>query len=172
MTTLYKGGQPAADTWRPAPEDGFAPNGVPVVLTLKQWAEQREALKGRNQPLALRIEPGESLDGIVGDLNRFSMIALPFPKFADGRSFSKAKMLRDEHGFTGEIRAVGDVLWDQLQLMARCGFDAFEISHEPTLKALQSGKRPFMTDFYQPGLSDEARPTTPRSWARQAVRPS
>lgn len=170
MTTLYKHGQPAEDVWRPAPEDGYPPNGVPVVLSLKQWAEQREALKGRNQPLALRIEPGEALDGVVADLGRFAMVALPFPKFADGRSFSKAKMLRDDHGFTGEIRAVGDVLWDQLQLMARCGFDAFEIGHEPTLKALQSGKRPFMTDFYQPGMGPETRPSTPRSWARQAVR--
>ena len=78
-------------------------------------------------------------------------------------------MLRDEHGFEGEIRAVGDVLWDQLQLMARCGFDAFEISHEPTLKALASGKKPFMSDFYQPGMGQETQEGAPRAWARRTV---
>ena len=164
---LYKKGQPSDDIWRTAPEEGYAPNGVPVILTLKQWGDQREALTGRNQLLGIRIEPGEALDQILRDLGRFSVVALPFPKFADGRSFSKAKMLRDEHGYPAEIRAVGDVLWDQLQLMARCGFDAFEISHEPTLKALASGKKPFMTDFYQPGMGPEAKLNTPRSWARR-----
>ena len=165
---LYKEGQPADDIWRQAPDEGLAPNGVPVILSLKQWGEQREVLAGRNQLLGLRIEPGEAIDGIVADLGRFSLIALPFPKFADGRSFSKAKMLRDEHAFAGEIRAVGDVLWDQLQLMMRCGFDAFEIGHEPTLKALASGKRPFMTDYYQPGFGPESKLGT-RSWARRAI---
>ena len=169
MTTLFKDGQPADNLWRPAPEEGVAPNGVPVILTLKQWTEQREALKGRNQLLGIRIEPGEALDPILPDLGRFSLIALSFPKFADGRSFSKAKMLRDEHGFSGEIRAVGDILWDQLQLMARCGFDAFEISHEPTLKALAAGKKPFMRDFYQPGMNPETTDGAPRAWARRAL---
>jgi uncharacterized protein (DUF934 family) len=169
LTTLFKDWKPAEDLWRPAPEEGLAPNGVPVVLTVKQWSEQRDRLAGRNQLLGIRVEPGESLDPILPDLGRFSLAVLPFPKFADGRSFSKAKMLRDEHAFEGEIRAVGDVLWDQLQLMARCGFDAFEISHEPTLRALASGKRPVMTDFYQPGLGHETRTGTPRAWARRAV---
>lgn len=168
MTTLYKDGQPADDMWRPAPEEGYALNGVPVVLSLKQWSEQRDALSGRNQLLGIRIEPGETLDPILRDLGRFSLVALPFPKFADGRSFSKAKMLRDELGFTGEIRAVGDVLWDQLQLMARCGFDAFEISHAPTLEALADGKKPFMTDFYQPGLGPENEAGETRAWRRRA----
>ena len=169
MTILYNNGQPADDIWRAAPEEGLAPNGVPSILTLKQWSEQRGALTGRNQPLGIRIEPGEAIDTMIGDLDRFTLVALSFPKFADGRSFSKAKMLREQHGFAGEIRAVGDVLWDQLQLMARCGFDAFEISHEPTLAALARGKKPFMSDFYQPGSGPEAKLSTPRSWARRAV---
>ena len=169
MIALYKNGAPAEDIWRPAPEEGMPPNGVPVVLSIKQWTEQRDVLSARNQLLGLRIEPGEAIEPILPDLGRFALVALPFPKFADGRSFSKAKMLRDEHGFRGEIRAVGDVLWDQLQLMIRCGFDAFEISHEPTLKALTEGKKPFMTDFYQPGMGPETKASTPRSWARQAA---
>ena len=166
---LYKKGQPVEDAWRSLPEDGFPANGVPTILPLKAWTEQREALRRRQQPLGVLLAAGEPVDAVLQDLDRLGIIALAFPKFADGRSFSKAKMLRDEHRFGGEIRAVGDVLWDQLQLMARCGFDAFEITHEPTLRALESGKKPFMSDFYQPGLGPEARVNTPRAWARRAL---
>lgn len=165
---LIKNGKPIDDLWRPAADDGFTPNGVPTILPLKAWIDQRETLRSRDQRLGVRIEPGEAIDEILGDLDRLSLIALSFPKFNDGRSFSKAKMLRDEHHFGGEIRAVGDILWDQLQLMARCGFDTFEITHEPTLRALANGKKPFMADFYQPGLSPEVRVNTPRAWARRA----
>jgi uncharacterized protein (DUF934 family) len=167
--TLYKGGRAVEDLWRPLPDDGYAANGVPTILPLKAWLEQRDALSRRDQMLGVRVEPGEPLDPIVPDLDRLGVVALSFPKFADGRSFSKATMLREEHKYRGELRAIGDVLWDQLQLMARCGFDAFEITHEPTLKALAAGKKPFMSDFYQPGYGPEMRVNTPRAWARRAV---
>ena len=166
---LWKNGKAVDDLWRPMPDDGYVSNGVPTILPLKAWLEQRDALLGREQLLGVRIEPGEALGPVVPDLSRLNVVALSFPKFADGRSFSKATMLREEHGYKGEIRAVGDVLWDQLQLMARCGFDAFEITHEPTLRALEGGKKPFMSDFYQPGYGPEMRVNTPRAWARQAA---
>jgi uncharacterized protein (DUF934 family) len=166
---LWKNGKAVDDLWRPMPDDGYVSNGVPTILPLKAWLEQRDALLGREQLLGVRIEPGEALGPVVPDLSRLSVVALSFPKFADGRSFSKATMLREEHGYRGEIRAVGDVLWDQLQLMARCGFDAFEITHEPTLRALEGGKKPFMSDFYQPGYGPEMRVNTPRAWARRAA---
>lgn len=166
---LWKNGKAVDDLWRPMPEDGYVSNGVPTILPLKAWLEQRDALMGREQLLGVRVEPGEALDPVVPDLDRLGVVALSFPKFADGRSFSKATMLREEHGYKGEVRAVGDVLWDQLQLMARCGFDAFEITHEPTLRALAGGKKPFMSDFYQPGYGPEMRVNTPRAWARRAA---
>lgn len=166
---LWKNGKAVEDLWRPMPEDGPVPNGVPTILPLKAWLEQRDWLMPRDQLLGVRIEPGEAIDPIVPDLHRLGVVALAFPKFTDGRSFSKATMLREEHNYKGEIRAVGDVLWDQLQLMARCGFDAYEISHEPTLRALERGKKPFMSDFYQPGYGPELRVNTPRAWARRAA---
>jgi uncharacterized protein (DUF934 family) len=166
---FYKGGAIADDVWRHMPDDGYVSNGVPTILPLKAWLEQRSALRPREQMLGVQIEPGEAVGPVVPDLDRLDVVALSFPKFADGRSFSKATMLRQEHKYKGEIRAVGDVLWDQLQLMARCGFDAFEIVHEPTLKALAAGKRPFMSDFYQPGYGPEMRVNTPRAWARRVA---
>ncbi|MDX7952688.1 DUF934 domain-containing protein [Lichenihabitans sp. Uapishka_5] len=165
----FKNGAPVDDPWQPLPEGGTPVSGVPTILPLKAWLEQRDALAAFDGRLGVRIEPGEALDPVVPDLDRLSLVALSFPKFADGRSFSKATMLREEHGFAGEVRAVGDVLWDQLQLMRRCGFDSFEITNEPTLRALEAGKKPFMSDFYQPGYGPEVRVNTPRTWARRAV---
>ena len=171
---LYKDGAFVEDPWRTAAagDDANPPLTEGVILGLAAWLGVREqAPAGDNRLFALRIEPGDSLDAILPDLPRLALIALPFPKFNDGRSFSKARLLRGTHGFTGEIRAVGEVLWDQLQLMRRCGFDAFEITDDPTLRALEAGKTPFMTEFYQPGLGAETRDGAPagRPWARLSL---
>lgn len=167
---LWKHGAFIDDAWRSNAGDDASPAlAGGVLLTLAEWKGSRAAAPEEDQLLGVRVEPGETIDDLVPDLGRFTVIALAFPKFSDGRSFSKARLLRMDHGFEGEIRAVGDVLWDQLQLMARCGFDAFEISDEPTLQALRAGKKPVMTDYYQPGSGPETREGAPRAWARRAV---
>lgn len=73
---------------------------------------------------AVRIEPGDDARALLPYLGRLQLIEVNFPVFGDGRGYSAARLLR-EHGFTGELRAVGDVLVDQLAFMRRCGFDAF-----------------------------------------------
>ena len=163
---LYKNGAFPDDPWTPLAE-GEAPGRGHAILSFAQWAAlgtERDAL---NVPLGIRVEAGEAIDAILPDLDRLSLIELAFPKWTDGRSFSKATMLRGQHGFKGEIRASGEVLWDQLQFMRRCGFDAFLIDDAPTLKALESGKAPFMDEFYQPGLGAEQPADPRRPWARR-----
>ncbi len=166
LMRLYKNGAFVEDGWRAIAEDA-ALGPEASILSLKQWQALGEAREGINVPLGVRLEAGETIDAILPDLDRLSLIELVFPKWADGRSFSKASMLRGQYGFKGEIRAVGDVLWDQLQLMRRCGFDAFLIDNEPTLKALDAGKKPFMDEFYQPGLGTEAAVDERRPWLRR-----
>ena len=100
-------------------------------LSKKRWLAERERLAARNAPLGLLIEPARSIDDIAADLPRFALIALDFPKFSDGRAFSTARLLREKHGYTGELRAVGNVLSDQIPFMRRVGFDAFEVTHAP-----------------------------------------
>jgi len=73
---------------------------------------------------AVRIEPGDDARDLLPYLSRLRLIEVNFPSHTDGRGFSSARLLR-EHGYTGELRAVGDVLVDQLRYMRRCGFDAF-----------------------------------------------
>lgn len=165
---LYKDGHFVDDAWQVLGAEDL-PGSGPSILPLKRWLALREASEGTNVPIGVRVEAGESIDPLVADLDRISLVALDFPKWNDGRSFSKAALLRQTYRFGGEIRAVGDVLWDQLQLMQRCGFDAYDIRHEPTIAALRRGKKPFMTEFYQPGLGPEEKLPAFRAWARRVV---
>lgn len=166
---LYKGGAFVDDPWRSLADDELPGDG-PAILSLTAWLALGGRREGLNAPVGVKLDAGEMVDALLPDLGRLSLVALSFPKFGDGRAFSKASILRGQHGFAGEIRAVGDVLWDQLQLMRRCGFDAFLIENEPTLRALETGKSPFMTDFYQPGHGGTEQPADPRRpWAWRAT---
>lgn len=80
---------------------------------------------GQANAAAVRIEPGDDARALIPHLGELKLIEVNFPSFTDGRGYSSARVLR-EAGYTGELRAVGDVLVDQIGLMRRCGFDAFE----------------------------------------------
>ena len=116
---------------------------------------------------ACLIAAGEKIDDIVADLPRFALIALDFPKFSDGRAFSTARLLREKHGFAGELRAIGNVLADQIPYMRRVGFDAFEVTHEPTRRALIEGRIAEVTLYYQPAGAAEP-PAGTRPWLRRS----
>jgi len=73
---------------------------------------------------AVRIEPGDDARELLPFLDRLQLVEVNFPAYTDGRGYSAARVLR-EAGYTGELRAVGDVLVDQIGFMRRCGFDAF-----------------------------------------------
>jgi uncharacterized protein (DUF934 family) len=100
------------------------------LITLAQWRERRDALLSAGCDLALQLECDEPPDTIADDLPLFSMVALRFPKFTDGRPFSYARRLKEQMGFGGELRAVGSVLQDQIPFLVRCGFDSLEAPQE------------------------------------------
>ncbi|MBH1992196.1 MAG: DUF934 domain-containing protein [Sphingomonadaceae bacterium] len=83
-----------------------------------------ESFTGQSNATAVRIEPGEDARELLPHLTRLSLIEVNFPAYGDGRGYSAARILR-EAGYTGELRAVGDVLVDQIVAMRRCGFDSF-----------------------------------------------
>ena len=83
-----------------------------------------EAFTGQSNATAVRIEPGEDARELLPHLDRISLVEVNFPGFGDGRGYSAARILR-EAGYQGELRAVGDVLVDQIVAMRRCGFDSF-----------------------------------------------
>ena len=159
---LFDGTRFIPDEWRVLAEGEDATGGH-LILTPAQWAALDSA--GAPGPAGLLLQPSTDLDSL-GNVDRFALIALVFPKFSDGRAYSLGHQLRITHGFSGELRAIGDVLFDQLQLMRRCGFDTFEIRDPVTRALLDDGKRPEVARFYQPGFGAEV-PAGTRPWARR-----
>lgn len=155
-----------ADAWTHVQADA-AIGEAPSIVSRMRWLAEREVLLARPYPIGLRLEPGETLDAIAGDVARFGVILLSFPKYADGRAFSTATLLRSKYGYLGELRAIGNVLNDQIPLMRRVGFDSFEVSHLPTRAALEAGRLAEVTLYYQPTARAEA-PAGPRPWLRRA----
>lgn len=146
---LLKQGRLARDDWRSLGDEEPLPAEQAVFVSLERWQAERERLLGRNAPLGLRLRSHQSPDAVARDLERFAAVALEFPRFQDGRAYSHARRLRERHGYRGELRAVGQVLRDQLLFMQRCGFDAFEIAAEEPVEAWLAAMAEFSV-FYQP----------------------
>ena len=106
-----------------SPETVNVPAGK-IIVPLKVWLAQRAALQGR-APLGVWLASDERPEELKGEIEKFAVIAIDFPKFADGRGYSIAYNLRARLGYSGELRAIGDVLRDQMFYMQRVGFDAF-----------------------------------------------
>lgn len=136
---LYKNGDFVIDTWRALADEEPLPAVGDVIVTLARWRGEHEVLAASGLRLGLRLQPAETLLPVADRLDTLQLIALAFPKFTDGRAYSTARRLRDSLGYKGELRATGDVLLDQIPLMRRVGFDAFEITHAPTIRALERG---------------------------------
>jgi uncharacterized protein (DUF934 family) len=167
MMAIFKGDGFVADYWRILAQAEDPLSDGKIILTLPQWLAIR-ALAPKDRPLGLLIEPGEDLQTIAPDLSRFALIVVAFPKFTDGRGYSLARQLRGAYKFQGELRARGEILFDQLQLLARCGFDSFEVVDAVTIQLLEVGRRPRIGIFYQPALGPEI-PERTRPWARRAA---
>jgi uncharacterized protein (DUF934 family) len=116
----------ATDTWRSL-EDGALPAAGDVVVPVAVWLSERERLLARAGRLGVLLQPNDEPAVVAGDLAHLALIAVHFPVFTDGRGYSTARLLRERHGWRGELRAVGDVQRDQLFCLARAGFDAFEL---------------------------------------------
>lgn len=95
-----------------------------VIVPLSVWLAQRELLQTRTE-LGVWLGSAERAEVLQHDLDKFAVIAVDFPKFADGRGYSIAYHLRARFGYQGELRAIGDVLRDQIFYLQRVGFDAF-----------------------------------------------
>ena len=127
---LIKDGAVVDDSWVAVADDEQLPAARPVIVSLDRWRAQRDALVGRNAALGVRLRSDQPAAEIAADVDRFALVALEFPAFTDGRAFTAARLLRERYGYSGEIRAVGDVLRDQILFMIRCGFDAFEMASD------------------------------------------
>lgn len=165
---LFKHGVAVPDAWLRVAPDGDLPQDGKLLLTAEQWRQHAPTHPRPNIAYGLLLQPGADVDEFAQDYARLELVAINFPKYTDGRGYSMGRMIRERHAFKGELRAVGDVLFDQLQLMARCGFDAFDITNAATLKLLAEGRKSGVMHFYQPGYDAEV-PEGTRPWARRPL---
>jgi phosphoadenosine phosphosulfate reductase len=165
---LWKSGRFVEDAWQIVADDAPVPDSVPAIVSLKRWRDERDALSVRNAPLGLVIAPGSKWEEVVGDLPRFPVIAVTIPKYADGRAFSIARLLRDRDRYSGEIRAVGDYIIDQIPLMRRVGIDAFQTEDPILIDALERGEWPEVPHYLQPAFEGASEvPAGTRPWRRK-----
>ncbi|MFT4607620.1 MAG: hypothetical protein ACI9V8_001216 [Urechidicola sp.] len=102
--------------------------GSKVIVSLDRLKKEFDQLKTKSQELSVMLSETDSVEDILPFLNDLQMVVLQFKVFADGRAFSQSKLLRDRHSYKGQIRAVGDVIRDQLSFMQRCGFSQFQLA--------------------------------------------
>jgi uncharacterized protein (DUF934 family) len=137
-----------------APESVKVPSGK-IIVPLNVWKTQRDSLLPRND-IGVWFASNERTEDLQNDVARLPVIAVDFPKFGDGRGYSIAYRLRARLGYRGELRAIGDVLRDQLFYMQRAGFDAFATRADKNIhEAVKS-----LSDFsltYQASV-DESQP--------------
>jgi len=142
----------ANDSWTFVADDADVPAAGDVVVSLARVA----ALSQRSGQLGVQVEPEDDLNEVAKVLGKVQLVAINFPKFGDGRGYSKARLLRERFAYKGELRAVGEVLADQLQYLLRCGFDAFALAEGKDVAAALRAMQDF-TVTYQ-AATDDPRP--------------
>jgi uncharacterized protein (DUF934 family) len=127
MGQLIRRRELVVDEWRSIDADPQGTGGA-LILPLERWQTERDRWLSWNGRLGVRIAPAHRVEVLEPDLGRLALVAIEFTGPSEGRGYSQARVLRDRCRFCGEIRAVGYVKRDQLFFLARCGFDAFELS--------------------------------------------
>jgi len=153
MPKLIRNRELAVDSWlllEGDPAKAVPPAGD-VIVPLAVWLGSRAALAVRDGRTGVWLAPQEDPAALAGDLDRLPLVAVSFPQFTDGRGFSTARLLRERYRFKGELRAVGDVLRDQLLFLGRCGFDAFALRDDQDAEAALAAFDDF-TEAYQGGV--------------------
>jgi uncharacterized protein (DUF934 family) len=115
------------DRFERVADESVLPRSGGVLVSLARFSGERDALLARDGELGVWLQSSESPAAIADALDRIALVALDFPVFSDGRAYSSARLLRERYGYKGEVRAVGDVLCEQLTFMMRSGFGTFEM---------------------------------------------
>lgn len=150
-----------SDDWsvlRPCDSDTADKVEIPagkVIVPLSVWQAQRAVLQQRAE-LGVWLASDQRAEDLQADLDKFAVIAVDFPRFADGRGYSIAYHLRTRFGYQGELRAIGDVLRDQIFYMQRVGFDAFVPRADKNPDDVLKGLSDFSVTYQ--ASADEAQP--------------
>ena len=148
MHQLLKDGAVVNNTWQLISADtDDLPQGD-ILISVSCWQAQRHNLANHAGAVGVWIDSNEEIEAFVATILDLPLIAINFPKFVDGRGFSLARLLRDRYAYSGEIRAIGQIIRDQLFPMQRCGFNPFAFETELDLVEASKSLGDF-SDAYQ-----------------------
>lgn len=146
---LVKNARIIADTFvRIADEAEISEEGA-ILISAVRFLADPEALSRREGKIGVIWPNNRDVANLAVYLDRLAVVALVFPTFRDGRAYSQARLLRERHGYRGELRATGQVLRDQFVFMMRAGFDAFEVAKDSDAGVFASAAKRYSV-FYQP----------------------
>ncbi|MBD9372419.1 DUF934 domain-containing protein [Rhizobium sp. ARZ01] len=164
MTKIWKEtGFVTDDPWVIETDETKAGSNEKAIIAIEDFLARVAGCS--EDSLGVLIKPADDVRRLIQYLGRIALVAVAFPAFNDGRAFSHASLLRSRLGFKGEVRAVGDVLIDQIPLMLRCGIDSFAVSNATALKRLGESRLPGIANHYQPTARPSA-DTKSYSWRR------
>jgi uncharacterized protein (DUF934 family) len=146
---LVKNGRIAGDLFVHIAEGAELPGDGAILVSAARFLEDPEAVLKHAGKVGVIWPNNRDLDDLVPYLDRLAAVALVFPSFRDGRAYSQARLLRERHGYEGELRATGQVLRDQFVFMSRAGFDTFEVKKDADADAFAETMKRYSV-FYQP----------------------
>lgn len=158
MDLINLDGQVLPQPWQWVTENESIPAQGNVIVDLPRWQAEGAALARREGGVGVALRPGDALEALLGSLDRLDLVALVFPKHTDGRLYTTARLLRQRHGFTGELLAMGEVYPDHMEYLSRCGVTAFApVNVQRAISAMQV--RTALRAY--PGLQDRGMPGSP-----------
>jgi uncharacterized protein (DUF934 family) len=131
------------------------PDTQALLFPLDHFLENPDCVIGKPEA-GVWLDSDQEPSALAPFIEKLSLIAINFPRFVDGRGYSYARQLRDKYNYQGELRAIGDVLQDQLFYMKRCGFDSFAVREDKDIEVASHGLNAF-TECYQ-GATDQPEP--------------
>lgn len=160
MPNIIKDGEVSNDTWIILDKDFTGdPPQQKIVLPMQYWLDNRDNLS--LTIAGLWIDSDEDVEAVGHEINLFPLVAVNFPTFTDGRGFSIGRLLRERYQYNGQLRAIGNVISDQLFYLKRCGFNAFDLKAGTDLVAALELLNSFTTSYQ--GAVDQTNPLFRRS---------
>lgn len=150
---FIKAGRRTDDPFIRIADDAPVPENAAVLVSAQRFLAAPADFIGRPAPTGVIWPNNRNVAELAPYLDRLALVALVFPSFRDGRAYSQALLLRERHGFRGELRATGDVLRDQFGFLIRAGFDAFEVKKDKDADAFSDVLKRFSV-VYQPSADD------------------
>jgi uncharacterized protein (DUF934 family) len=154
MPQILKDTLVVSDNWMLVDENADSIPAGDILLSYQQWQNFADQLSNHSGSIGIWLDGHAEIEQIIEPLLNLPLIAINFPKFADGRGFSAARLIRERYNYSGELRAIGGFIRDQLYLLKRCGFNAFQFSDENELSDAAQSLKDF-SENYQVSVDQE-----------------